>query len=344
MEWGNRLSGGVSLSHTLIGEKHCYEVENVLTHCPSNFRKGDKIFMINQVKTEDLTPEKFVKMLKLESPILTIHQASIEKDDKHFLESDFIRPCTKLDTKLDFQLCMVREECLETEEENGREPTECEWESDDTQDNEVLLLSMTKTDVTVVSGRGCDPENPCNNCGNGCNVNDVVIEAETCEVTSVNREYIRKHKQISLYMCSFLQTVKKPESISPFGRRSCTFFSENVTIYYYGMNVINVFSGAPVVLNITGTDNFLKCTCENQQPVLTVESCKSDKLREICKDDATTWPFVFYMTTSKDGLRLFESAANKGWFIQTQKPKVMCVGNPTDETRENFYFLIYSKE
>uniref|UniRef100_A0A8B9J8B4 Interleukin-1 beta n=1 Tax=Astyanax mexicanus TaxID=7994 RepID=A0A8B9J8B4_ASTMX len=201
---------------------------------------------------------------------------------------------------LSFQLEMVREECLEAEEENKI------WESDEMEDKEdLVMVSMTKTNVAVVCGRGCDPENPCSNCNiNKCKTSEVVVTATKSEVTS--------GEQI------------------------------DITIFYYCSNIFEDLSrGSPVVLNFTGSTNFLKCTCKDQKIGLTIESFDKEKLRNICKDDPDAWPFVFYMKTERSDYRVFESAAYRGWFIRTAKS--MTVGNRTSETQENFCFLVYSK-
>lgn len=48
--------------------------------------------------------------------------------------------------------------------------------------------------------------------------------------------------------------------------------TENITIYYYMSNAAEDFDkGVPVVLNFSGSTNFLKCVCENGRPALIVE-------------------------------------------------------------------------
>uniref|UniRef100_A0A3B1K7Z4 Interleukin-1 beta n=1 Tax=Astyanax mexicanus TaxID=7994 RepID=A0A3B1K7Z4_ASTMX len=226
------------------------------------------VSMINNKKTQDLSPKEFISLLTSESPILTLHQAIIVKEEGQCPESDSIHAFRKEKSTLSFQLVMVREECLEAEEENEIKPTESSWESDDMKEKDLVMVSMTETNVAV-----------------------------------------------------------------------------DITIYFYRSNILEDLSrGSPVVLNFTGSTNFLKCTRVNQEVGLTVESYEKEKLKDICKDDPVTWPFVFYMKTRRDNTRLFESAQNKGWFIRTEKPQVsVWVGNPTIRTQERFCFLIYPK-
>uniref|UniRef100_A0A3B1K9C6 Interleukin-1 beta n=1 Tax=Astyanax mexicanus TaxID=7994 RepID=A0A3B1K9C6_ASTMX len=328
MEQGNPLCGGVSLCHTLVDEKHCYEVENALTHSSSTFKKGDKISKINNKKTQDMPPKEFIRMLSSESPMLTIHQAIADNEEDHCLEADSIRAIGEEKITLSFQLEMVREECLEAEEENKI------WESDEMEDKEdLVLVSMTKTNVAVVCGRGCDPENPCSNCNiNKCNTSEVVVTATKSEVTSVSSQSLMMKTKLDVVMCSLVK-IWSCKNVP---------FSEDITIFYYCSNIFEDLSrGSPVVLNFTGSTNFLKCTCKDQKIGLTIESFDKEKLSNICKDDPDAWPFVFYMKTERSDYRVFESAAYRGWFIRTAKS--MTVGNRTSETQENFCFLVYSK-
>uniref|UniRef100_A0AAR2LBV8 Interleukin-1 n=1 Tax=Pygocentrus nattereri TaxID=42514 RepID=A0AAR2LBV8_PYGNA len=334
MEQANRLCGGVSLLHTVVDGKHHYEVKNVLTDIRRKFvRKGDKILMINGVKTKDLPPEKFASMLSSGAPILTIHEASINTDINECLESDAMRPYRKEKITLHFRMAMVREESLEGEE-NGVDPAVCEWESDYTEnDQEMLLVSMNETSVAVLSGRGCDPENPCNNCGSHeCNLSEVVVAAQMCEVTSVARQYIKKFGE-QKHWISLVRS--NPDHTS---------LSAEITIYYYISNILpDLGRGVPVVLNFTDSNNFLNCTCEDGKVVLKIECCgDKSQLKKICKDDEETWPFVFYMTTAKDSTQHFESAAHRGWFIQTKQANIpVDMENRPEQMKKSFHFLIY---
>ncbi|KAL7831330.1 hypothetical protein SRHO_G00308330 [Serrasalmus rhombeus] len=304
MEQASPLCEGVSLLHTVVDGEHHYKVKKVLTHAQSTFaRKGDRILMINDVKTKDLPPEEFASMLCSRSPSLTIHQTSINTGINECFESDGI-PSYSKEITLHFRMAMVREECLEGEE-NGVDPAMCEWESDYTEDDqELLLVSMNETSVAVTSGRGCNPENPCDSCGSqGCNLSEVVVVADSCNnVTSVGRDYIRNSAKKQHWMR--LVQEFKPHN----------FLSVDMTIYYYITNILSDLDrGVPVVLNFTGSSKFLKCTRENDKVVLKFEYCDENQLKKVCKDHEEMWPFVFYMKTLKDSTQHFESAAHRVW-------------------------------
>ncbi|XP_037390609.1 uncharacterized protein LOC108425745 [Pygocentrus nattereri] len=332
MEQASSLCGGVSLLHTMADGKHHYEVRNVLAHIRRKFvRKGDKILMINGVKTKDLPPEEFANMLCSRSPSLTIHQASIDTGIKECLECDSIKPYSKEEITLRFRMAMVREECLEGEE-NGVDPAMCEWESDYTEnDQELLLVSMNETSVAVMSGRGCDPENPCNSCGcHGCNLSEVVVVADSCNVTSVGREYMK------------YDHAKQEEMISlvRYHLSNTSFLTAPINVYYY-TELKQTFIGKPVVLELNEINEFLKCTCESQKVVLKSECCDEEKLKKVCKDDKEMLSFVFYMKTLKDDTKLFESAAHRGWFIETNNHVAM--ENRPEQISGSFYFVISYK-
>lgn len=120
----------------------------------------------------------------------TIHRASIDEEEKKCPESESMRPYHKERTVLDFSLAMVRETCLDKDEENPLVPEESEWESGDPEsdsftDEEFLLVSMTSTSVSIIEARGCDDQKSCNICGGtGCTLNDVVVGTTQSNITS----------------------------------------------------------------------------------------------------------------------------------------------------------------
>ncbi|XP_066511138.1 uncharacterized protein [Hoplias malabaricus] len=271
---GIPLCGGISLFHSVVDGKHCYEVGNILTKKPSTFaRKKDKLLMLNNMETKDLPPENFVKLLSSGSPNLTIYKAATDEATKECMETDTIQPYHKEYITLTFKMAMVSQESLEQGEEDRTELTECEWENDDMEySKELVLISMSKTRVAVLKERGCDPEHPCNNYGiGGCNFSNVVLAAEKCEVTTVHRQCIKKRSEQTLLIRSYLDTTIDYEAISPGRRNICEdkATSEQITVYYYISTAPS--KGAPVVLNFTATNNYLKCVCDDKKIVLTIE-------------------------------------------------------------------------
>lgn len=111
----------------------------------------------------------------------TIHRASVDGAEKKFPESECMAPYYKESAVLDFSLAMVRESCLDKDEKNPQLPEESEWgngdaESNSFTDEDILLVSMTNTSIAIVRARGCNPQNPCSNCGGtGCTLSDIIM-------------------------------------------------------------------------------------------------------------------------------------------------------------------------
>lgn len=82
---------------------------------------------------------------------------------------------------------MVRESELEaygSQEPSPSQPEE-DIEDDSFGDEDLLIVSMDDTSFNLVLARGCDPDNPCNNCGKtNCKFNEVVVMPARAEVTS----------------------------------------------------------------------------------------------------------------------------------------------------------------
>ncbi|XP_027024536.1 uncharacterized protein LOC113657154 [Tachysurus fulvidraco] len=343
------LSGGVSFLHTVVDGKHSYEVGKVLTSKPSDFgRKGDKLLKINNVETQHLTPKKVASMLTSGSPMLMMHQASIDSDEKKkYPGFDSMRPFHKETSTLNFTLAMVRETCLNEEEENPQVPEDSEWKCkenkyDTFSDEEMLLVSMTNTSVAIVQARGCSEQDPCSSCGGkGCTFNDVVMASVQSTVSSVCTEYVKKNFDCQVLIQSLLQKNICAENIRP-GKAMSNSTKANITIYYYLSNAQDDFDkGVPVVLNFSDSATFLKCICKNGRPVLTLECCENSKLQSIYKNDPSTWPFVFYLKTTKENHRRFESAAYSGWFIHTKPSGMVNMDTGTNYSESNFYVIIH---
>ncbi|KAK3509887.1 hypothetical protein QTP70_018501 [Hemibagrus guttatus] len=120
--------------------------------------------------------------------------------------------------------------------------------------------------------------------------------------------------------------------------KQCGIAYERMTISFYNTDIEGL-NGQPVVLNFSASNQFLKCTDKNGKVVLTLESLENDKLKTICKNDKTTWPFVFLLSTTKENLRRFESAACSGWFIHTGSDSVYA-GSGLEKTIEESTFHI----
>ncbi|KAB5526095.1 hypothetical protein PHYPO_G00147770 [Pangasianodon hypophthalmus] len=200
----------------------------------------------------------------------------------------------------------------------------------------LAMVKKAHLDIQENLSESEESECQCNSTEAGCVV-DGILQQET-------RGSFKKDKECQVLIQSLHQTTICPENIKPIRRRGClsSSTSDDITIYYYKSNMLeDLEKGVPVVLNISNSNQFLKCTFRSDKAVLTVECWEKDKLDSIYKNDPTTWPFVFYLTCTKDNCRRFESAECSGWFIHTESNYVcMAEQKDKDKDSEKYSFLI----
>ncbi|XP_032358762.1 uncharacterized protein il1fma [Etheostoma spectabile] len=352
------VKGGVLIVHQIHEGKHQYEVENIMKYKQASgekafVRRGDKLMQINGMDLQDLTPEEFSQLLAKDNPMLTVHKASRMKKhtEQSFPAEDTLYPVSKESTILSFRMEMRRETDLENEvgqegevkEDVGIEEDICQAKNEvNGERGDMLIVSMKKTNISVVRGRGCDSESPCKGChGTGCTFNDVVLVSESSQVVLVPRggdsfkqlkslktpvEHVVSHYYLRA-LCSQSRVYASPNP-------------EEMTIYLYKSNTS--FRGMPVVLNFSKTNCFLRCCKEGERVFLQVETCDKQRLKIISLSDESTLSFVFYMKADRSRRRKFESAVHGGWFIQIdnhfESVDMATLDGGTGE--ESFLFLI----
>ncbi|XP_061133304.1 uncharacterized protein LOC133153202 isoform X1 [Syngnathus typhle] len=324
------VNGSVLIVHQLREGKHQYEVENVIKQQNPRggkltIRRGDKLVQINGNDLQDLTPEQLAQAIAEGQPMLTVHKSGRKKEQIERLCSseDALHPVSKEVTIFEFSKEMVRQEDLQQsdlrgdEEENGAVDQLCpaedgqnEWESN------LLIVTMTETNFSVLRGRGCDAGSSCRGChGTGCTLNDIVMVAKSSTVTLVSRgggtfklmkalntavEHVASHKYLKS-LCSEKTLYASPQPAK-------------MTIYHYKSTCLD--PNFPVVLNFTDSDCFLKCFKTEEQVVVQVEAVDKKTLKSISMNDESKLCFVFYMTSDSTKQRKFESALYRGWYIQ----------------------------
>lgn len=123
----------------------------------------------------------------------TVHKAGKKDYTEHSSPAeDTLCPVSKESIILSFSMEMMREEDLEKNDvgqegegkEDGDKEDGCQAENEENGvGGDLLIVSMTKTSISVMRGRGCDSGSPCQGChGTGCTFNDVVVVAESSEV------------------------------------------------------------------------------------------------------------------------------------------------------------------
>ncbi|KAM9408770.1 uncharacterized protein KZ484_001155 [Pholidichthys leucotaenia] len=322
------VNGGMLIAHQVKEGKHQYEVENVVKYKKGKgakmfYRKGDKLMQINGINLEDLTPEELAEMLAEGNPMLTVQQnnKTQEHAEPPCQPEDILHPFAMETTTIRFSWDMMRGEDSEEKEEGPEGETKetksiedvCKEENGEKEEEGgLLVIEMTKTNISLIAGRGCDEP--------GCSLNDIVMVAESSTVTLVPRgndsfkqekllNALIEHVPSQRYLkgiCSQQVIVATPNQPN----------LENITIYLYKSNIKDrATKGVPVVLNLTDSNCFIKCCMVGDKVLLKVEACEKQKLSKICKSDTSTISFVFYMKANRQKQRSFESVLHRGWFI-----------------------------
>ncbi|XP_010884778.2 uncharacterized protein LOC105019922 [Esox lucius] len=347
------VKGGVTIIHTEEDGKHHYQVEKVL-----RFKKGglgggafashgDMFVKINGLDLEDVAPEEFAKMLAKEHPMLTILPAS-RPPPETCPEGEVLQPVTKENIMFSFSLEMRREDDMENLEIDGYPPRDditnenvsAVDDDDDDDDDDLILVAMRNTTISVIRGRGnCD--------GKPCDINEVVMVAESSKITHVSRGMgnLENVKQWdNTYIENFIDRMYL-RSQPTRARKIIPTLSENpekITIYHYKSDCVDGdFKGVPVVLNFTNSNCFLKCVQDGKRVFLNVEACDKNKLKSIKKDDMDVLPFVFYMKAEGSKTRQFESAVCQGWFIHTSDQFKVVLEKPQTTADKSFFFIIH---
>ncbi|KAJ4947924.1 hypothetical protein JOQ06_009953 [Pogonophryne albipinna] len=328
-----QVKGGVLIVHQIHEGKHQYEVENVMKYKKGSgekafVRRGDKLMQVNGMDLQDFTPEELAQTLAKDTPMLTVHKAGRKKEqtDMSLPSEDTLYPVSKESTIFKEDVC-------------GAENQEY-GEGED-----LLIISMKKTSISVVRGRGCDSGSPCQGChGTGCTFNDVVMVSESSKVVLVSRgggtfrqlkslktaiEHVPSHRYLKRLCSQRLFASPNPEEM---------------TIYLYKSTSL-LDRGMPVVLNFSKSNCFLRCCKEGEHVFLQVEMCEKKKLKKISMNDETTLSFLFYMRADHTRQRRFESALHGGWFIQintTNSVEMATMDGGMEE--EQFLFVIQTSQ
>ncbi|XP_029318413.1 LOW QUALITY PROTEIN: uncharacterized protein LOC115028658 [Cottoperca gobio] len=357
------VNGGVLIVHQIHEGKHQYEVENVMKYKKKSgdksfVRRGDKLMQINGMDLQDLTPEELAQALAKDTPMLTVHKAC-QKERATGMSSraeDTLQPVSKESTILSFSMEMRREEDMEEnevgqdatgKEDGGIEEKVCGADNKENGERgDLLIISMKKTCISVVRGRGCDSGGPCQGChGTGCTFNDVVMVSESSKVVLVPRggTSFRQLKSLN----TPIQHVNSHYYLQSFCSQKTLYASENpeeMTIYIYKSTSV-IFEGIPVVLNFSNSNCFLRCCKEGGKVFLQVEMCEKQKLKKITMSDESTLSFLFYMKTDPTKQRKFESALHGGWFIQIKNiDSVQIATQEAGMGEETFLFIIETNQ
>ncbi|XP_073320859.1 uncharacterized protein [Pagrus major] len=355
------VKGGVLINHQIHEGKHQYEVENVVKYKKASggkpfARRGDKLMEINGIDVQNLTPEELAQMLADGNPKLTVHKTGRIKEHPELSSpaEETLCPFSKESTVLSFSMEMKREEDLEEneveQEGEGRGSAGivedvCK-DAENGEGSDLLIVTMTKTSISVVSGRGCKDGSPCPGCqGSGCTLNDVVVVAESSTVVLVPRGSgsfrVEKPSDVEV---EHVATHYYLRGLCPQRTLYASPNPEKITIYYYKSNIVErIFRGTPVVLNFTGSNCFMRCCKEGDRVRLQVETCETQTLTQISKSDKNSLSYVFYMKSNRTKQRTFESALHLGWFIQIVNTDFVEMGTLDRAEGERAFLFIIKK-
>ncbi|XP_012729831.2 interleukin-1 family member A [Fundulus heteroclitus] len=352
---GSLVNGGVLIIHQIHEGKHHYEVGNVVKYKKETgkkmfVRKGDKLMEINGVDLQDVEPDDLAQIISEGSPMLTLHKpAKIYQDKEPLpLDEDTLQPYDKEATVLNFTWEMTKEEDNEGEENDttDSEGVACQDINKENGERDLLVIQMTKTSISVVRGRGCDPGSPCEGCdGTGCTFNDIVVVAESSTVTLVPRGDVSfRQEKLSDVLIKHVPTHRYLRCICSEKTVYSSPNPEKITIYYYKSNAMDrLFRGIAVVLNLTGSNCFLKCSKDGDRVLLETETCEKEKLMQISKKDECTFSFVFYMKADRTKQRKFESALYKGWFIHLASTDLVEMAETDGERGDSSFLFVIQK-
>ncbi|XP_028999571.1 uncharacterized protein LOC114851881 [Betta splendens] len=319
------VKGGVFIVHQVHEGKHQYVVDNVVNYktrrAEKMFVRGDRLIKVNDMDLRELQPEALAKMLAEGNPTLEVHKASeVEEHQEQPSQTvETFYPISKEFTMLRFSVEMKKEED-EVEPEDGG------WQEEGSggqvcqggnEESDLVVVTMEKTSISVLKGRGCEKEDACPGChGTGCAINDVVMVSKSSTVTLVPRG---SYKQ-ETHTTASIENTASHQYLRALCCGSVLYASPNpekITIYHYKSSFVDsTFRGMPVVLNFTDTNLFLRCCKDGERASLQLETYEKQKLRQIAKSDERALSFVFYMKSDNLKLTKFESALHSGWFIQ----------------------------
>nr|AEJ36292.1 IL-1Ra protein [Tetraodon nigroviridis] len=264
-----------------------------------------------------------------------------------FQSEDVLYPVSKESVLLRFHMEMWRKGDLEETKpapKNGPSDNEgikkSGCKTDDAENGkrrDLVVVSMKKTSIAVVRGRGCTSE--------GCSVNEVVLVAQSSKVTLVSRgsESFKQEKSSNV----MIQHVASHYYLSLVSEKiiSASPNPERITIYSYKTNEVEQgqYRGMPVVLNFTDSDCFLRCCQEDQRVFLQAEGCDKRRLRQISKSDESALSFVFYMKADLSKQRTFESALHPGWFIRVEESDQVGMAHLEREEEEYSFLFVIQK-
>uniref|UniRef100_A0A8C2JVK8 Interleukin-1 n=1 Tax=Cyprinus carpio TaxID=7962 RepID=A0A8C2JVK8_CYPCA len=256
------------------------------------------------------------------SHVLISIELNMAAENVHHPSTEETEECESEDTRCNKKLKFIRFSLSIEDTEIGghQEPSDAQAEGeekdieDDCFGDDDLLHSLANMSLNLVIDQDSDADNTFCNCDR--QFKESVIKSEKADISYISAQIwkvIKEQKSL------FLKTREGCKYVASRQNEICleSTMSAKITIFqgtFRGMVTNDSESGVPIVLNFTGTDNFLSCTSKGEEKILTV---KTYDRKKISADDPEKSSLIFYMSQKRDGLRYFESALYRGWFIHT---------------------------
>ncbi|XP_059393848.1 uncharacterized protein si:ch73-226l13.2 [Carassius carassius] len=243
----------------------------------------------------------------------TVHHPSTEKTEEGRSEA------TKCNKKmLKFSLSIDDTELVALQELSHPQPEQNEKDTaDDCFIDDNVLHCLANMSLNVMVDEDSDADNPL--CNWDWQPNESQVMPKTTDIAYISSQIFRTIKEQNDL---FLKSFKGHNYVASKQNKICLekTMSAKITISYFYTRHIK--SGYPVVLNFTGTDNFLCCTSQGEEKILTVKTYDKNHL-ESSPEDPEKASLIFYMSQKPDGQRNFESMLHSGWFIHTTNDDVV---------------------
>ncbi|XP_018970534.2 uncharacterized protein si:ch73-226l13.2 [Cyprinus carpio] len=258
----------------------------------------------------------------------TVNHPSTEKTEE--CQSEAPQCNKKMFQFMRFSLSMEDTELGALQEPSHLQPEQKEKDiEDDCIIDDDVFHSVANMSLTLMADQDSDADNPI--CNSDWLLNESKIVPHTADIAYVSAQIWNVIKEQSN-----LKTVEGNNYVASKQNKICLekTMSAKITIFqciFLGTVPSNKSS---VVLNFTGTDKFLCCTSRGEEKILTIKVYDRKNI-DISADDPEKLSLIFYMSLKYDGLRDFESALHRGWFIHTVNDDVVKMkrGNETSSSR-----------
>ncbi|XP_052425843.1 uncharacterized protein si:ch73-226l13.2 [Carassius gibelio] len=237
----------------------------------------------------------------------TVHHLSTEKTEEGRSEA------TKCNKKmLKFSLSIDDSELVALQKLSHPQPEQNEKDTeDDCFIDDNVLHWPANMSLNVIVDEDSDADNPL--CNWEWQPNESQVMPKTTDIAYISSQIFRA---IEVQKDLFLKSFKGHNYVASKHNKICLEKTMSAKITISHIENSDIKPDYAVALNFTGTDNFLCCTSQGEEKILTVKTNDTHNLKSSAKDPEKA-SFIFYMSENPNGQRNFESMLHRGWFIHT---------------------------